>query len=157
MFCQFMILKIFPYYTAMVWYIRVTARNGGTHLKKPKNGVFQYLDTPPTLRPKNSIKELTDLVNFFICTLKLIHICSNKIILRLKVMCFRIYKGLKIGNFKVIFCLIFLKNLWRPLPWQRTHNRRNQPSITCFYVTTHKLRKFEKNLRLRVPNPLCKM
>ena len=49
----------------MVWYIRVTARNGGTHLKKPKNGVFQYLDTPPTLRPKNSIKELTDLVNFF--------------------------------------------------------------------------------------------
>ena len=100
MFCQFMILEIFPYYTAMVWYIRVTAQNGGTHLKKPKNGVFQYLDTPPTLRPKNSIKELTDLVNFFICTLKLIHLCSNKIILRLKVMRFRLYKGLKIGNFQ---------------------------------------------------------
>ena len=66
MFCQFMILEIFPYYTAIVWYIRVTARNGGTHLKKPKNGVFQYLDTPPTLRPKNSIKELTDLVIFFL-------------------------------------------------------------------------------------------
>ena len=49
----------------MVWYNRVTARNGGTHLKKPQNGGFQYLDTPPTLRPKNSIKELTDLVNFF--------------------------------------------------------------------------------------------
>ena len=65
MFCQFMIPEIFPYYTVIIWYIRVTARNGGTHLKKPKNGGFQYLDTPPTLRPKNSIKELTDLVNFF--------------------------------------------------------------------------------------------
>ena len=65
MFCQLMILEIFPYYTIMVWYIRVTARNSGTHLKKPKNGVFQYLDTPTTLRPKNSIKELTDPVNFF--------------------------------------------------------------------------------------------
>ena len=43
----------------------MTARNGGPHLKKPKNGFFQYLDTPPTLRPKNSIKELIDLVNFF--------------------------------------------------------------------------------------------
>ena len=78
MLCQFIILEIFPYYTIMAWYIRVAARSGGTHLKKTKNGVFQYLDTPPTLRAKNSIKELTDLVNFFICAPKLIHICSNK-------------------------------------------------------------------------------
>ena len=78
MFCQLIILEITPYYTIMLWYIRVTARNGGTHLKKTKNVFFQYLDTPPTLRAKNCIKELTDLVNFFICTLNLIHICSNK-------------------------------------------------------------------------------
>ena len=57
MFRQLMILEIISYYTIMVWYIRVTARNGGTHLKKTKNGVFQYLDTPPTSRAKNSIKE----------------------------------------------------------------------------------------------------
>ena len=93
MSCQFIILEIFPYYTIMVWYIRVNARNGVTHLKKPKNGFFQCLDTPPTLRPINSIKESTDPVNFFICTLKLIHICSTKRFLRLKIIGFRIYKG----------------------------------------------------------------
>ena len=66
MFYQFIILEIFPEYTIMVWYIRVTARNGSTQLKKPKNRVFRYLDNPSTLRAKSSIKELTDLVNFYL-------------------------------------------------------------------------------------------
>ena len=30
--------------------------------EKAQNGFFRYLDTPPTLRAKSSIKELTDLV-----------------------------------------------------------------------------------------------
>ena len=76
----------------------MTARNGGTHLKKPKNGVFQYLDTPPTLRPKNSIKELLDLVIFFY-----LYSEADPYMLKQKifeVMGFRIYKGSKIGNFQ---------------------------------------------------------
>ena len=83
----------------MLWYIRVTARNGVTHLKKTKNGVFQYLDTPPTLRAKNNIKKLTDLVNFFLYSESDPYMLKQKIF-RLKVMCFRIYKSSKIRNFQ---------------------------------------------------------
>ena len=78
----------------MVWYIRVTARNSGTHLKKPENEFFRYLDTPPTLRAKSSIKELIDLVIFYLYSEVDAYMFSQKIF-RLKVMCFRIYKGSK--------------------------------------------------------------
>ena len=84
----------------MVWYIRVTARNGGKHSKKPQNGVFRYLDTPPTLRAKNSIKELTNLVDFFYLYSEAGPYMFNQKIFRLKIMCFRIYKGSNIGNFQ---------------------------------------------------------
>ena len=84
----------------MLWYIRVTARNGGTHLKKTKNGFFQYLDTPPTLRAKNSIKELTDLVNFFYLYSESDPYMLKQKSFMLKVICFRIYKSSKIGNFQ---------------------------------------------------------
>ena len=84
----------------MVWYIRVTARNGGIHLKKPQNGIFRYLNTPPTLTAKSSIKELTDLVDFFYLYSEADPYMFNQEIFRLKIMCFRIYKGSKIGNFQ---------------------------------------------------------
>ena len=86
----------------MVWYIRVTARNGGMHLKMPQNGVFRYLDTPLTLRAKSSIKEVTDLVDFYLYSEADPYMFNQKIF-RLKVMCFRIYKGSKIGNFQYFF------------------------------------------------------
>ena len=84
----------------MVWYIRVTARNGSTILKKPKNGGFRYLDTPPTLRTRSSIKELTDLVYFFFLDSEADLYMLNQKVFRLKVMCFRMYKGSKIANFQ---------------------------------------------------------
>ena len=84
----------------MVWYIRVTARNGGTHLKKTKNRGFRYLDIPPTLRAKSSIKESTDLVNFFYLYFNADPYIFNQKSFRLKVMCFRIYEGSEIGNFQ---------------------------------------------------------
>ena len=84
----------------MVWYIRVTAQNGGIHLKKSKKEVFRYLDTPPTLRAKSSVKELTDLVDFFNLYSEADPYMFNQKIFRVKVMCSRIYKGSKIGNFQ---------------------------------------------------------
>ena len=87
----------------MVWYIRVTARNGGMHSKKPQNGVFRYLDTPPTLSAKSSIKELSDLVDFFYLYSEADPYVFNEKIFRLKVMCFRIYRGSKIEYFQYFF------------------------------------------------------
>ena len=110
MFYQFMILEIFPLYTIIVWFIRVTARNGSEHLKKPKKKVFSIPRYPPTLRAKSSIKEKTDLVNLFLCMF-------NQNIFRLKVMYFRTYKGSKLEIFSNVlpvcffFFVVFFLNL----------------------------------------------
>ena len=69
--------------------------------EKAQNGFFRYLDTPPTLRAKSSIKELTDLV-FYLYSETDPYIFNQKIF-GLKVMCSRIYKGSKIGNFQYFF------------------------------------------------------
>ena len=87
----------------MVWYIRVTARNGSTHLKNPKNGFFRSLDTSPTLWAKSSVKALTDLVDFFYLYSEADPFMFNQKIFRLKVMCFRIYKGSKTFKFSETF------------------------------------------------------
>ena len=88
----------------MVWYIRVTARNGSTHLKRPKNRVFRYFDTSPTLRAKSNVKELRDLIIFYLYSETDSYMFSQKTF-RLKVMCFKIYKRSKNRKFSVIFCL----------------------------------------------------
>ena len=68
--------------------------------EKDLKWVFQYLDIPPTLRAKNSIKELTDLINFFYLYFEADPYMLKQKIFRLKAMCFKIYKSSKIGNFQ---------------------------------------------------------